>query len=157
MIRIVVVAVSFVLLAASCATKTPKGSAEPGGRPVSDRELGLGHSSVFDTVTPPPVVGDTSEPGARPAPAPAYAGAPPVIPHAVADFVPIISDSNACIDCHMVDEKIEGEPTPIPASHFTDLRNTPDEVGQQIVGARYRCTTCHIPQTETTPLVPNTF
>jgi len=56
-----------------------------------------------------------------------------------------------------VEEKEEGEPTPVPESHFHDLRNAPDERMEVVAGARYVCTTCHVTLTRTEPLVGNGF
>jgi cytochrome c-type protein NapB len=122
-----------------------------------DRELGLSKSSVFDVPNPGAVALNTSEPGEELLTEPAFPGSPSVIPHGIADFVPISWDDNQCIDCHQVDEKEEGEPTPIPESHFRDLRNAPDEVREDIAGSRFVCTTCHASLTVTEPLVGNGF
>ena len=54
-------------------------------------------------------------------------------------------------------EKEEGEPTAIPRSHLTDLRNAPETVGDRVVGARHVCTACHVPVGATRPLVRNRF
>ena len=62
-----------------------------------------------------------------------------------------------CVDCHEVEEKVEGEPTPIPPSHYTDLRRSPDKVGDQLVGTRYFCVACHTGLTEARPVRENTF
>jgi len=120
-------------------------------------KIGLSKASVFDTPAPGPVSDEASEPGERSAVTPAYQGSPPVIPHTVSDFIPITLDGNACIDCHMVEEKVAGEPTPIPQSHFVDLRNTPDEIRDEVAGARYDCLTCHVARTDAMPLVENRF
>jgi cytochrome c-type protein NapB len=75
----------------------------------------------------------------------------------VADFLPITPKQNACIDCHAVTEKKSGEPTPIPASHYTDYRNAPDRVEHEVVGARRVCVSCHVPTTGAPVLVENRF
>jgi len=56
-----------------------------------------------------------------------------------------------------VKAKKPGEPTPLPASHYTDLRNAPGKVGDTVTGARWVCTSCHVPQTDAKPLVGNRF
>ena len=80
-----------------------------------------------------------------------------MIPHTVVDFVPITADFNMCIECHALDDAGEGDPTPIPESHYMDLRNDPGTVTNEVVGARYRCVACHAPQTDAAPLVKNSF
>jgi cytochrome c-type protein NapB len=144
------------LLAVACAGTAKTGSTSQDS-PIADQRIGLSKASVFDTPAPGPVIDETSDPGERSAVTPAYGGSPPVIPHAVSDFVPITLDGNFCIDCHMVERKAAGEPTPIPQSHFEDLRNAPGEIHDEIAGARYDCLACHVARTEATPLVENRF
>jgi len=122
-----------------------------------DRELGLSKTSVFDVSSPEPVVENQSSPGEEPLLPRVNPVAPPMVPHGVADWLPITLESNMCVDCHEVEEKEEGEPTPIPASHFTDLRRDPGRIGDELVGARYNCIACHVSLTESEALVGNRF
>jgi len=138
-----------VLVAAGVATAAPKG--------IPDEELGLSKTSVFETAVPPVVKENASAPGDRPVRPRAFPGAPPVVPHGVSDFLPITKGSNSCVDCHAVAKKVKGEPTPIPASHYTDLRNAPGKRGDTVVGARWNCTACHVPQEDVAPLVKSPF
>lgn len=148
-----VIALVAMVLSCAGATKTDTSSQAA----ISDTQVGLSKESVFDTPTPAPVVQNAIDPGEQtPAPA-AFDGSPPVIPHTVVDFVPITTDTNMCVECHALDEAEEGDPTPIPPSHYTDLRNDPGKVTDEVVGARYRCTACHAPQTDAAPLVENRF
>jgi cytochrome c-type protein NapB len=112
---------------------------------------------VFEAPAPPAVKAEASDPGDKPLVPRAYALAPPRIPHGIADFVPITRDKNACEDCHAVKEKRPGEATPIPASHYTDLRAAPGKAGDAVVGARHVCVTCHLPVSDAAPLVENRF
>jgi cytochrome c-type protein NapB len=125
--------------------------------PTPDASLGLAKGSVFDTPAPPAVKVNESSPGERPPLPRPYATAPPRIPHAVADFLPITRKQNACLDCHAVKDKKPGEPTPIPSSHYVDLRNAPGQVGNQLAGARYVCVSCHVARTDAPDLVENRF
>ncbi len=131
------------------------GCAGPAGTP--DTEIGLSKASVFDTPSPEAVVENTRELGESELIPRAHTEAPPVIPHGVTDLLPIRRDENMCVDCHMTDEKTEGGPTPIPASHYIDLRNAPTEQREIIAGARFVCVTCHMERTEAAPLVTNRF
>ena len=124
---------------------------------IPDSEVGLSKVSVFEVPDPDVVVHNTSDPGDM-APVPGvFKGTPLVIPHGIADFTPILLSENQCVECHLVPEKIEGEPTPIPESHFIDFRNAPGEVKSGVAGARYLCVSCHVPQTDAKPLVDNEF
>lgn len=145
-------AVLVVLLVAP--TLTQAESTSPG---TPDREIGLSKTSVFDVASPEVVIENESSPGERPLVPRVNPIAPPVVPHGVAEWLPITRADNSCVDCHHVDEKVAGEPTPIPASHFTDLRHKPGQVGDELIGARYVCTACHVSLTESKALVENRF
>jgi cytochrome c-type protein NapB len=125
-----------------------------------DTEIGLSKVSVFEVRSPDPVPAAAGDPGDQPVLPRFFDGSPPVIPHGIGDFLPITRRENTCLDCHEPTtgaEKEEGEPTAIPRSHLTDLRNAPDTVGDQVVGARYICISCHVPVGAAPPLVGNRF
>jgi len=118
---------------------------------VTDDELGLSKASVFST--PDPIVaGSTAkDPGENELLGAYFSGSPPVV-----------SGENSCLECHDLHEQIgeevaSGDPTPMPASHYTDLRRNPDEVTTKVIGARFVCTQCHVPQSDAAPLVANTY
>jgi nitrate reductase (cytochrome), electron transfer subunit len=125
--------------------------------PIADTELGLSKGSVFDVPTPPAVKANERAPGEGPLVPRSYLTAPPRIPHAVADFLPITRAQNACLDCHGTKEKKPGEPTPIPPSHYTDFRLAPDRVGDEVAGARYVCVSCHAATSDVPSLIGNRF
>ena len=129
---------------------------------IADVDMGLSKTSVFDTPEPQAVTYTDKFPGSSTVLPRAYPNAPPQIPHNIDSFKPITAKNNACIGCHnnpslRGKEVAKGMPTPIPESHYTDLRNKPDIVGEQLVGARYVCTQCHVPQANVDVLVDNTF
>lgn len=124
---------------------------------VADSEIGLRGVGVFEVAVPPPVRENSTDPGEASLPLRINDELPPVVPHGMADFLPITRSSNACVDCHEVEEKEPGEPTPLPPSHFRDLRNAPDEVGETLAGARWVCVSCHVAPTAAEPLVGNAF
>jgi cytochrome c-type protein NapB len=125
--------------------------------PIPDTDIGLAKSSVFDAPTPPAVKMNESAPGQQPPLPRPYRIAPPRIPHAIADFLPITRKENNCIGCHAVKEKKPGEATPIPSSHYTDYRHAPEQAGTRVVGARYVCIACHVETTGAPNLVDNNF
>jgi cytochrome c-type protein NapB len=126
-------------------------------KPIPEAKIGLARGGPAEVLVPPAVKENESAPGDRPLRARAYPGAAPAVPHGVADHLPITKDQNACVDCHAVAEKKKGEPTPIPASHYTDLRNAPEKRQEKVVGARWVCTACHVPQHDVAPLVKSPF
>jgi nitrate reductase (cytochrome), electron transfer subunit len=131
------------------------GEDPPAEGSIPDSELGLIKVGVFETFSPPAIPENQSAPGEAPLPVRANEESPPVIPHEIVDFLPITANSNLCLECHAVEEKEEGEPTPIPASHYVDLRNAPDEQGEEVAGARYLCISCHVTRTSAALLVGN--
>ncbi len=133
-----------------------------GAETMSSDELGLSKTSVFETPTPSAHEYSRKTPGTSERHGRYFPGAPPNIPHQVDDFVPIKAKANACLGCHNRPDlwdkaPIKGLPTPIPESHYTDLRQAPDQVREQVVGARFICTQCHAPQSDAQPLVENTL
>ncbi|PAF50800.1 hypothetical protein BKH43_04080 [Helicobacter sp. 13S00401-1] len=86
----------------------------------------------------------------------AYENAPPQIPHSLDGLLPITKDNNSCMGCHMPDVAKSVGATPMPKSHFFDFRNNKDDHGK-LDGSRFVCTTCHVPQAQTKPLVKNNF
>jgi cytochrome c-type protein NapB len=127
---------------------------QPSGPVVSDTQLGLSKTSVFEVVTPPEFVAVDPDPGGNPL-FPRYnPEAPPAVTHGIADHLPLARDENVCIECHF-DEGGDGGIPKIPDSHLVDLRRAPETVGTEVARARYHCIACHVPQTTAKPLVGN--
>ena len=129
---------------------------------TADSELGLSKSSVFSTPEPIVATSPAIEPGENELLGAYFSGSPPSISHDISDFVPIKINDNLCLDCHdlvdMIGDKIgPGEPTPMPVSHYTDLRHNPDVVTDSLIGARFNCTQCHVQQTDAPTLVDSTY
>ena len=130
--------------------------AAPPGTP--DRELGLSKGSVFDVAEPLSFAFSKESPGGNDRLPGAYPGAPPRIPHEIQSYLPITIARNACFNCHDVEKANTPEdPTPVPASHHFDLRNAPGVKQKKIAGARWVCTTCHVPQALVSPPIGNGF
>jgi cytochrome c-type protein NapB len=127
----------------------------PDGTP--DTEIGLSKESVFETPSPPEFQRNTSEPGDMPVIPRLFPEQPPVVPHGMFEFLPITMGENQCVDCHEAEKKIEGEATPIPQSHYVDLRNAPEVTGAEVTGARYLCVSCHVSPGNNPLLVGNVF
>ena len=132
--------------------------AGPPPKAIPDRDLGLSRTSVFEVPIPPRYQAEASAPGEKPLPKRINRETPPVIPHSVSDCLPITQSSNLCLVCHAIPgPKKKGEATPLPASHFQDLRRAPEAIGEKVAGARYVCISCHVPRTDAPPLVGNHF
>jgi cytochrome c-type protein NapB len=165
--RILVAVAVVSLIHAGCAYRSEESASnepEPTAsvEQVADSELGLEKSSVFDTPDPEPANFTAVEPGENPLRGAYFDESPPMISHSIEDMLPIRFGENMCMDCHdmpdMIGDELEpGDPTPIPVSHYTDLRFAPDKVTDQVIGARFTCTQCHAPQADNDPPVANTY
>jgi cytochrome c-type protein NapB len=124
---------------------------------VPDEEIGLSKASVFDTPAPPAANENSSDPGDNALLPRANPVGPALVPHMVADFLPITREENLCLECHMTEGSEEGGPVPIPESHYVDYRNAPDERRDSPAGSRYYCVSCHVALTDAPPLVGNRF
>ena len=87
------------------------------------------------------------EPGeAKPLPRP-YALYPALIPHSVKDMT-ISRTENSCLDCHLSGEEVKKghRATPVPPSHAVNPY-TGERAEDGVVGTRWNCLQCHVPQT----------
>ncbi|MEO8196480.1 MAG: nitrate reductase cytochrome c-type subunit [Thermoanaerobaculia bacterium] len=117
---------------------------------IDDSELSLYPGSLFAVPDPPLITWNTTAPGdTEDLPRP-YPIAPPRIPHAIADFLPLTLRANGCLDCHALDAGADAPE--LPASHRTDLRNSPAQVGATVAGARFLCLACHVPTSDAAPI-----
>ena len=141
------------LLSAGCVTLSQAAG------PVSDTEIGLSKTSVFDTPTPNSWTYTKQEPENVDRLPRAFPGAPPQIPHEVASMLPIKSGENLCVECHDNPRYIgKGykNKSPMPESHYAVKGEKVSD--WKMSGARFNCTQCHAPQAEgVKPLVGNTF
>ncbi len=150
----------------------------------SEESLGLRKVDLYaeNTVTPDKTSYKEAAAGTSTKIERAFENAPPMVPHSVEGMLPITINNNQCTACHDPAIAESMGATPIPKSHFTDLRpqtslaengkilkegmeidNTSDvKVPEQkklahLAGARFNCSQCHAPQSETKPLVENEF
>ena len=122
---------------------------------VLDRRLGLSNTSVAEAPILDVYAYGGKSPGESTRLARAYAGAPPLIPHSLDGLLPITRDGNACLVCHGTPGSASEDLPPAPPSHFVDMRSAPDVHRKEVAGARWVCTSCHIPQTNAPTLVVN--
>ena len=153
------------VLAMSCSSGTPPAdidtaatTAPPAAAPASmpDSEIGLAAGTAFEQPEQAPIAFNQVDPGEselRPRPNVEF---PPAIPHSIEDFDAITLVENPCLECHDPEMAPDMGAPAVPASHQVDLRRTPDVIGEEAVGARWVCTSCHVAQTDTEPLVANT-
>jgi len=150
-------------LSLSCASRGPEPSAEtttpdqaaaePAG--ISDVEIGLAVGSAFDQPAQTPIGFNTVDPGESEIQARPNSEFPPVIPHSIEDMETIGRSENPCMDCHEPEAAQYSDAPALPASHEVDLRRAPDTQGDEVAGARWVCTSCHVARTDAKPLVGN--
>ncbi len=151
--RVVIVLVALTMAPSGCGRAGSDSRAEPGE--ILDSHLGLSRTPIARAAIGAAYAyaGKTAGENAR-LPR-AFASAPPVIPHSTGDLLPITLDSNTCMDCHGVPGSPQDVPPPAPRSHFVDTRDATERNRQQMAGARWLCTSCHVPQTDAPLLVSN--
>jgi cytochrome c-type protein NapB len=153
-----------VALAMSCSSGAPPVDTEaaattaplaavPAG--VPDSEIGLAPGTAFEQPEQPPIAFNQVDPGdseLRPRP---NDESPPAIPHSIADLETITLSANSCLDCHDPEVAPDMGAPAVPPSHRVDLRRSSEVAGAQVVGSRWVCTSCHVAQTKSEPLVAN--
>lgn len=78
---------------------------------------------------------------------------PPLIPHTIEGYT-ITKNFNKCLDCHAWSRAKESGATKISMTHFKGR----DGVEMTSVSPqRYFCNQCHVSQSDSAPLVKNTF
>ena len=147
---------------------------------INEADLGLRKTDLYqeDDTEPEITSYRTEAQGASHKIKRAFQDAPPMIPHSVDGLLPITKDYNACTGCHMPDVAMymDPKPTPIPPSHFMDMRphhkfdgkkfkkaidNYKNETDvkkiDHLYQGRYNCSQCHAPQSRGNLAVQNTF
>jgi len=145
---------------------------------ISEESLGLRKTGIYgeDDTLASKTEYRSAQPGTATKIKRAFQDAPPMIPHDVSDFLPITRENNACVSCHAPDIAPAMGATPIPPSHFLDMRprhicdgvkfkksidNTKNETDVKrlthLNQARYNCSQCHAPQSQGNPSVENLF
>jgi len=123
----------------------------------NEEELGLRKVDLYSekTVVGEPTSYSTVAAGESKVIQRSYENAPPLIPHDVEGMMDMTKESNACTSCHLPEIAEAVKATPIPKSHFFDMRT--QKVLTEMSSARYNCSACHVPQSANEPLVQNNF
>jgi nitrate reductase (cytochrome), electron transfer subunit len=124
---------------------------------IDDRDFSLRKGSVFEPATPVAFDFESGNAGKGLIAPAAGSGIPPMISHAIDEFVPITATTNNCLSCHdrpaaQGKPVAKGQASPAPADHYT--RGADGR--PRIAGSNYTCTACHAPQAGVAPLVGNT-
>jgi len=153
-------AVSCLALLLSCSSGAPQTDQESAAPTapataagVPDSAIGLASGTAFEQPEQSAIAFNQVDPGEselRPRPNDDF---PPAIPHSIDDLETITLTENSCLDCHDPEAAPDMGAPAAPASHQEDLRNSPGVSDDEIVGSRWVCTSCHVAQTDTEPLV----
>jgi len=128
---------------------------------IDQLNFGIGEDNVFSDATPMAFAYPDTKAGKSKMIPSSYSTLPPLIPHTVEKYLPITMEENGCTDCHDRQNKIgktehrTGKKIPMPESHYGGFAGKGDK--EEISGARYNCTQCHVPQSGAKPLIENTY
>lgn len=169
--------VAMLMVGCSNNAAAPAGQAE--AKPVfTEEELGLRKTDIYTEQSTMAVKTQyrADAPGTSQRIDRAFDNAPPMIPHDTEGMLPITKDNNMCTSCHMPEVASAMGATPIPKSHFADMRphhkvvggvfqktadNMKNETALQVkdtlYNGRFNCSQCHAPQATGDTLVENTF
>jgi len=167
--KLVVSLTILVLLVVGCNNQKDENWVDDENLDMSDELLLSDESVLTDMPEYSKIRGGESEVIQR-----SFENAPPLIPHRVGGFLPIKIDDNKCLRCHMPEKAPEFEATPLPETHFTSYRpfvieedgkyRVDAEEGKVVEkdlsnfnGALFNCSQCHVPQTNVTVDISNTF
>ena len=70
------------------------------GGPVGETSVGIGADGVFNDPSPSTFDYPTTKAGESDRIAKSYHTAPPMVPHTVAEYLPITMETNECMECH---------------------------------------------------------
>lgn len=83
----------------------------------------------------------------------AYSMQPPTIPHKI-DNYQVDLNANKCLSCHSRSRTAESQAPMVSVTHYQDRDGN---FLAEISPRRYFCQQCHVPQSDTKPLVDNSF
>jgi cytochrome c-type protein NapB len=82
-----------------------------------------------------------------------YIYQPPLIPHSIRGYE-LSTNANKCLSCHSFKNSVESGATKISVTHYETREG---QVLADVSPRRYFCLQCHVVQTDTDPLIENTF
>ena len=152
----ILTAICLAAATAACNMKTD----DMASGPIEDLNMGLSKTSVFDTPTPDLYDYSDAKPGYNDRLARAWEELPPLVPHRTEEYLPVTIEDNQCLDCHDVPKYIDKplntdrtvkNKSPMSRNHYASMDL------EDLDGARFNCTQCHVPVSNAPPLVENTY
>jgi len=146
---------------------------------IKENELGYRKADLYTGSTqaelPKPQY-STATPGTANKIQRAFQDAPPMIPHDTEGMLIITKNNNQCLQCHRPEVAKMVGATPIPKSHFLNMRpvnkilngkfvkgvdNLKNQISvkkiTKVYEGRYNCVQCHVPQSNAKLLTENKF
>ncbi len=146
---------------------------------IHESSLGYRRDSLYDEkndVVPPESKYGSAAPGTSTKIQRAFQDAPPMIPHDTTGMLIITKGNNQCLQCHSPEMAGMVGATPIPKSHFFNMRpgnkivkgklvKSLDNLQNQVsikettkfYAGRYNCVQCHAPQSNAKLITANRF
>jgi len=146
---------------------------------IKENDLGYRKSNLYSESKKAETSGvkyNTAAPGTSNKIERAFQDAPPMIPHDTEGMLIITKNNNQCLQCHKPEVAEMVGATPIPKSHFLNMRpvnkiikgklvNGVDNLQNQVsvkkitkvYEGRYNCVQCHAPQSNAKLLTENKF
>ncbi len=161
--KFLALAIVITIFGVGCSKTDGDGNAS-GVTTINENDLGLRKGDIFteDEVSGVEAKYSSAAPGTSSRLDRSFTNAPPMIPHEIQDMLPITIKNNQCISCHSRESAKEMKAsmpnlTPIPDTHYMDLRSKDQKDLGHLAGARFNCVQCHAPQADVKPLVENNF
>lgn len=171
------IAASFLL--AGCGSNAAPAAQQKAAPTVSEEQLSYRNTTLYseDDTVPPTFKFSDATAGTSQKIERAFQDAPPMIPHDTDGMLPITrQEGNQCLNCHMPEMAESMGATPIPPSHFTNMRpkhnwdgktfeKTADVMkndvsivkSDELYQGRWNCSQCHAPQSDATLVTENKF
>lgn len=165
------------LLFVGCGSATPAKEAKVAPT-ITEEALSYRNTSLYteDTTSVPASNYSTDAAGASTKIKRAFQDAPPMISHDIEGMLPIQKDNNQCLGCHMPEVAVSMGATPVPPSHFLNMRPDNKIVNgtfktegnvlkndvsikkqNEVYQGRFNCTQCHAPQSNAKLITENRF
>ena len=146
---------------------------------ISAKSLGYRNDNLLNDkndIIPPEAKYSSAAPGTSTKIQRAFQDAPPMIPHDTTGMLNMTKGDNQCLQCHRPEVAEAVGATPIPKSHFLNMRPVNKIVNGKLVNGvdnlqnqvsikpitkvyegRYNCTQCHVPQSNAKLITANRF
>ena len=179
MSKITIGLVTAAILLVGCGNTAQPAKKANAAKTITEEQLSYRNTSLYSEADTAVKASQYSSDGAGTSKkiARAFQDAPPMIPHDTEGMLPITrKDGNQCINCHMPEVAASMGATPIPPSHFLNMRpdnkvvngtfkpegnvlanTTSVKKENTLYAGRWNCSQCHAPQSNAKLITANKF